>query len=197
MMLVLLFLAMAAWARRTSLIGPPEQTVFAGIAIFIVAIAYAACSASACRDCSFREASPWYTQVLLVPVLALAYPGMSRWNRLGRGLAIGAVARWTWVLFATWTIKLFPMYSGGGSAPMHLRDVWDWYAHRATARATSFSLTALAPAPVLYAGLAVSIALVAILSIAVIRSLESPPHWDSQALDFGLPETGPKRRAEK
>jgi hypothetical protein len=197
MMLVLLFLAMAAWARRTTLIGPAEQTVFAGIAIFIVAIAYATCSAFACRDCSFREASPWYTQVLLVPVLALAYLGMSRWNRLGRGLAIGAVALWTWVLFATWTIKLFPMYSGGGSAPMHLRDVWDWYAHRAKARATDLSLTALAPAPVLYAGLAVSIALVAILSIAVIRSLKSPPHWDSQALDFGLPETGPKRRAEK
>ena len=108
-----------------------------------------------------------------MPVLALAYLGMSRWYRLGRGLA--AVALWTWILFATWTIKLFPMYSGGGSAPLHLRDAWDWYAHRATARATDLSLTALAPAPVLYAGLAVSTALVAILSIAVIGSLKSPP----------------------
>ncbi len=196
-MLVLVFLAIAAWARRPTLIKPGEQTVFAGIAIFIVAIAYAACCAFACSNCSYREASPWYTQVLLVPVLTLAYLGMSRWNRLGRGLANGAVALWTWVLFATWTIKLFPMYSGGGAAPMHLRDVWDWYAHRAAARATDLSLTALAPAPVLYAGLGVSIALVATLSVALIRSLNSPFHWDSQALDLGLLETGPKRRAEK
>lgn len=174
MMLAVLLIAMAAWASRTALIGPPEPAVFAGIVIFIVAIAYAACSAFACLDCSFRQASPWYTQVLLVPVLALAYLGMSRWNRLGRGLAISAVVLSTWVLFATWTIKLFPMYSGGGSAPMHFGDVWDWYVHRATARATDLSLTALAPAPVLYAGLVVAIALVAILSIAVVRSLISP-----------------------
>lgn len=173
MILVLLFLAIAAWACRSTQIRPAEQTVFAGIAIFIVAIAYAACSAFACRDCSFREASPWYTQVLLVPLLALAYLGMSRWNRLGRGLAIGVVALWTWVLFATWTVKLFPMYSGAGSAPMHVRDVWDWYAHHATARATDLSLTAQAPAPVLYGGLLVSITLAAVLSIAVIRSLKS------------------------
>jgi hypothetical protein len=105
---------------------------------------------------------------------------MSRWNGVGRGLAIVAVALWTWVLFATWTIKLFPMYSGGGSAPMHLRDVWDWYAHRAAARAADLSLTALAPAPVLYAGLALSVALEAALSIAVVRSLKSPPDRDSQ-----------------
>jgi hypothetical protein len=173
MMLVLLALAMAAWARRTAQIGPAERSVFAGIATFIVAIAYAACSAFACRDCSFREASPWYSQVLLVPVFALAYLGMSRSSRFGRGLAIGAVALWTWVLFATWIIKLFPMYSGGGAAPMHVRDVWDWYAHRAAARATDLSLTALAPAPVLYAGLLGSVALAAVLSVAVIRGLIS------------------------
>jgi Predicted membrane protein (DUF2142) len=172
-MLVLLFLAVAAWARGTAQIRPAERTVFTGIAVFTVAIAYAACSAFACRDCSFREASPWYTQVLLAPVLALAYLGMSRWNRLGRALAIAAVALCTWVLFATWTIKLFPLYSGGGAAPMHVRDVWDWYAHHAAAHATDLSLTALAPAPVLYAGLLISVALAAVLSIAVIRGLKS------------------------
>ncbi len=174
--LFLLVLGMTAWASRRSLIRPAERTVFAGIAVFILAMAYAACSAFACRDCSFREASPWYTQVLLVPVLALAYLGMSRWRRVGVGIAISTVALWTWVLLATWIIKLFPMYSGGGSAPMHFSDVWDWYAYRATTEASAFSLTALAPAPVLYAGLLVSIGLAVTLSISVVSGIiESRP----------------------
>lgn len=169
--LVLLALAITAWVCRLTLIRPAEKAVFAGIAVYVLALAYAVCSTFACRECSFRQAGPWFTQVLLVPVLALAYLGMSRWSSIGVQLAIGTAVLWTWVLVATWTVKLFPMYSGGGSAPMHAGDLWEWYAHRAAARATAFSRTALAPAPVLYAGLLVSLVLTATLSIAVVGSL--------------------------
>jgi hypothetical protein len=63
---------------------------------------------------------------------------MSRWNRLGMALAACSVALWTWVFAATWAVKLFPMYSGAGTAPMRLHDVWQWYAHRAIASAGIF-----------------------------------------------------------
>ncbi len=53
-------------------------------------------------------------------------------------LAACSVALWTWVFAATWAVKLFPMYSGAGTAPMRLHDVWQWYAHRAIASAGIF-----------------------------------------------------------
>jgi hypothetical protein len=172
--LVLLALAVAAWAARAKSIGPAEKAVFAGIAVYVLAMAYAVCSAFACEACSFRQASPWYAQVLLVPVLALAWLGMARWGRIGAGLAMGTVALWTWILVATWVVKLFPMYSGAGPAPMHAGDLWNWYAHRAAANATAFSQTVLVPAPVLYIGLLLSLGLTVTLSIAVARGLGGP-----------------------
>jgi hypothetical protein len=165
--LVLLALALAGWAVRWYQTGPAERIVFAGIGMFTVAVAYAACSSFACRSCGFRGASPWYTQVLLAPVLVLAFVGLSRWNRIGMVAAIGNVALWTWVLAATWAVKLFPMYSGAGASPMRFHDVWEWYTHQAAGRAADLSMTALAPALVLYAGLLVAIATAASLSVAV------------------------------
>jgi hypothetical protein len=68
-------------------------------------------------------------------------------------------------------VKLFPMYSGGGSAAMRARDVWNWYAHSAAAHSRDLSLSALTPAAWLYAGLLVSITLTVVLSTLLIRAL--------------------------
>jgi hypothetical protein len=104
-------------------------------------------------------------------VLALLLLAMSRWKRFGRVLGACTIAIWAWVLVATWTVKLFPMYSGGGTAPMRLVDVWNWYVHGAAAHTRDFSLLALAPAPVLYAGLIVSLTVSIGLSAAIIRDV--------------------------
>jgi hypothetical protein len=177
--LALLFLALAAWAFRRHAIQPAEQIVLAAIVLFSFAVAYASCASFAHTSGESAGASPWYTQVLLAPVIALGYLGMSRWQRLGSVLAGCTVAIWTWVLIATWTIKLFPMYSGAGASPMRLHDIWDWYVHSAAAHMHDLSLLALAPAPLLYAGLVVSVTLSILLSAAVIRGLASPPKRDS------------------
>lgn len=169
--LVLLFLALAAWVLSRRAIPPAEQVVFAAIVLFSAAVAYASCASFAHANGDVPGASPWYTQVLLAPALALAYLGMSRWKAFGRVLAGCTVAIWTWVLIATGTIKLFPMYSGGGASPMRLHDVWNWYMHKAAAHMHDLSLLALAPASLLYAGLLVSLVLSVLLSAAVIRSL--------------------------
>jgi hypothetical protein len=76
---------------------------------------------------------------------------------------------------ATWTVKLFPMYSGGGAAPMRMHDVWNWYAHDAAAHTRNLSLLAPGPAPWLYAGLFVCVTLGVLLSAAIIRGLVSRP----------------------
>ncbi len=116
-------------------------------------------------------ASPWYTQVLLAPTLALAYLGMSRWRRAGRAVAAATIAIWTWILIATWTIKLFPMYAGAGAVPMRVHELWNWYRNEAWSHAHDLSLTALAPAPLLYAGMMLSIILGILISAAVIRDI--------------------------
>src|ERR1039457_1030661 len=105
--LALLLLALAAWGLRTRVIQPAERIVFTAIVLFSVAVAYASCASFADRNGDVAGASPWYTQVLLAPVIALAYLGLSRWRRFGPLLADCTIAIWTWVLVATWTVKLF------------------------------------------------------------------------------------------
>jgi hypothetical protein len=171
--LALLFLALAAWGLSGRLIQPAEQIAFAAVIVFSLAVAYASCASFAHTNGGVPGASPWYTQVLLAPVVALAYLGMSRWKGFGPVLAGCTVAIWTWVLVATWTVKLFPLYSGAGAAPMRIPDVWHWYVHMAAAHMHDLSLLALAPASLLYAGLLVSLTLTILLSAAVIRDLIS------------------------
>lgn len=169
--LALLLAAVAAWGFRTRVIPPAERIMFAAIVLFSVAVAYASCASFADRNGGVAGASPWYTQVLLAPVMALAYLGMSRWKGFGTVLAACTVAIWTWVIMATWTVKLFPMYSGAGDSPMRMHDVWNWYVHGAAAHTRDLSLLALGSAPLLYAGLVVSLALAIVLSAALIRGL--------------------------
>jgi hypothetical protein len=176
--LLFLILALLAWAVFRRAIRPAEQITFAAIVLFSVAVGYASCASFAHTNGDVAGASPWYTQVLLAPVIALAYLGMSRWKRFGSVLAGCTVAIWSWVLIATWTVKLFPMYSGAGAAPMRIHDVWNWYVHGAAAHMRDLSLVALAPTPVLYIGLLASLMLSILLSAAVIRGLTRSPNRD-------------------
>ena len=170
-MLGLVALGMAAWCGRRRTIQPAERAVFAGILLFSVAVAYACCAAFVFRHGSEAGAPPWYTQVLLAPVLVLVCLGLSRWKRMGAAVAAVNLTLWAWVLVATWAFKLFPLYSGNGSAAIRARDVWNWYAHNAAAHARDLSLTAMAPAPWLYAGLLVSVTLTVALGALLVRAL--------------------------
>ena len=179
MVLALLLVALAAWGLHRREIQPAERIVFAAVVLFSIAVAYASCASFADKNGDVPGASPWYAQVLLMPVMALAYLGMSRWKRFGSVLAACTSAIWTWVLIATWAVKLFPMYSGGGAAPMRVHDVWNWYVHSAAAHTRDLSLLALAPAPALYIGLLISSTLSILLSAAIIRDLISSRNRES------------------
>ncbi len=170
--LALLFLALAVWAARRRAIRPAEQITFAAIAIFSIAVAYHTAAAFAHMKGDSPGASPWYTQVLLAPVLVLAYLGMSRAERFGRILAACTLALWTWILFATWTIKLFPMYSGAGAYPMRFREIVNWYAHGAAAHLHDLSLLALAPPTFLYLFLLLSLAITLVLAVRLTSQIK-------------------------
>jgi hypothetical protein len=65
------------------------------------------------------------------------------------------------------------MYSGGGTAPMRLRDVWEWYLPMSPAHMRDLSLLALAPGSLLYAGMVISVLLGISLSVVVIRRIHA------------------------
>ncbi len=169
--LALLAVALILWAAKKSAIRPAEHIVFITIAFFCIAVAYASCASFAHTKGDSPGASPWYTQVLLAPVVILAYLGMSRSARLGAVLAAATTMIWGWVLIASWAFKLFPMYAAGDTSPMRFHEVWNWYVNAAGGRLHDLSLIALAPGPLLYAGLVLSIALTIGLAVIVIRGV--------------------------
>jgi hypothetical protein len=169
--LALLLLAIVFWTVERSAIRPAERIVFITIVFFCVAVAYATCASFANTKGDSPGASPWYTQILLAPVVMLAYLGMSRWNRFGTMLAAFTIVIWAWVLIASWALKLFPMYAAGDTAPMRFHEAWNWYLHAAGAHMRDLSLVALVPAPLLYAGLLLSIVLTITLAAGLIRAL--------------------------
>jgi hypothetical protein len=154
----LLLAALGAWVLRRRAIRAPELATFGSVVIFSIAVAYHSAAEFAHTNGNTPGASPWYTQAVLAPVFVLAYLGLSRWRRFGPILSASIMAIWTWILIATWTIKLFPLYSGAGAAPMHIRDIVRWYTHDAAAHMSDLSLLALAPAPLLYSLMLLSIA---------------------------------------
>jgi hypothetical protein len=169
--LALLAIAWVCWALRRRAIQPAERAIAAGVALFSAAVAFACCAAFAHTRGVAIAASPWYPQLLLVPVIAIAWLGLSRWGRWGIVTAVATITLWTWVLVATWTVKLFPMYSGAGAEPMRIHDVWNWYLHQAAPHARDLRLLAMAPAEWLYAGMIVCVGLALLLCASNLRSL--------------------------
>jgi hypothetical protein len=167
-----LALAMAAWFWRRRAIRSAEWTVMAASALFLAGVAYEGCAMVANHPGQLVPGpNPWYTQVLLAPLMALAYLGLSGWKRAGRVLAGAIVTLWAWILVATWMLKLFPMYASGLSSSMRARDAWNWWTHDTAAHARNLSETALAPAGWLYAALALALALTAAVWGLVMRAL--------------------------
>jgi len=169
--LALLFLAIIFWALERRAIRPSERIVFITIVFFSLAVAYASCATFAHNKGDSPGAGPWYTQVLLAPVVMLAYLGMCRSKCFGVPLATATMVVWGWVLIAGWAVKLFPMYAAGDTAPMRFYQVWNWYMHAAGDHMNDLSLLALAPAPLLYAGLIFSIILTIVVAATIIRGL--------------------------
>jgi hypothetical protein len=171
-LLALLAVGMVAWIWHRRAARSAEWTIFAAVVVFLAAVVYEGCAMVADRpDQAVAGPSPWYTQVLLAPVVALAYLGLARWKRVGRVLAGVTITLWAWILVATWTLKLFPMYSGGGSSAVRVREVWAWWTHDAAAHARVLSVTSLAPAAWLYAGLAVALVITVGVWGLVMRAL--------------------------
>jgi hypothetical protein len=124
-MLLLVAVAVVLYfARAKSQIA--EWTIVAASFLFWIALLVVTVTFYAASNHTVTVATPWYAQVLLVPVMLLAFLGISRTLRWGRILAPLFVLLWGYVLIATYLIKLLPLY-GGFPASGRIRDLAAWY----------------------------------------------------------------------
>lgn len=87
-----------------------EWIIIGYVCLYCAALAYDSAINSVVSHSN--SPSPWYTQVLLVPMLALALLGASRKPRIGRGVAALLALLFGYVIVATYWAKLIPLYSG-------------------------------------------------------------------------------------
>jgi hypothetical protein len=71
--------------------------------------------------------SPWFIQPVYAAVVCLAVSGWSAAGRLGRALAAAAIWLWSYVICATYWLKLIPLYAGYPSAQAQPARLFRWY----------------------------------------------------------------------
>jgi hypothetical protein len=167
MLLVLAAGLVLAIRKRTA----AKTTVAGTAAVFGCAILYVTASDFVFRHGESAGASPWYLEVLLPPVLGLAFAGMSRAGRLGSALAAAAVLLWGYVSMAGYLVKLLPLYGGYQQGRMTLRQAFGWYSSDRGRMSDMLSTVSLAPPWLLYLETAVVCALAMAAMALLVRNL--------------------------
>jgi hypothetical protein len=80
--------------------------------LFILALAYSAATNYVASHDKVASPRAWYTQVLLVPILALTLLGISRSPKAGRVAAATLILIFGYILVTTYWVKLMPLYGG-------------------------------------------------------------------------------------
>ncbi len=112
--LLLCLLAGACWLLTRGQAARPsaEWLVAAGLGVFFAALLYANSLFVAHGSANPHVSTPWYAQPLAAPCACLACLGMSRVPRAGRWLAPALAALCTYLICATYFLKLIPLYAG-------------------------------------------------------------------------------------
>ena len=140
-----------------------EWATFGAIAVFGAAVIYVVGNDVIFLHGASAGASPWYTEPLLAPLLAIALSGMSRTRRFGRPVAIAVCLLWMYISIATYVAKLIPLYGGYPGGRSTLREILRWYASHGADLTSMLSTLSLAPPSMIYmetvavAGLAIDL----------------------------------------
>jgi hypothetical protein len=135
---------------RVETLNPAERVVLGGVFFFTVALVYATAQEFVFRKGTSAGASVWYTQPLLVPVTCMVLAGFARAGAYGKWLLATMLIVWTYVICATYWIKLIPLYSGYEGQKAGVLYLLRWYRGTASAGRDRLSNVALLPATVIY-----------------------------------------------
>ena len=145
-----------------------EWITFSYCALFVIALGYATVASNVYTHGVAGGPSPWYSQVLLAPLMGLALLGASRWPRLGRFVTVALVLMFGYVLAATYFVKLIPLY-GGYAERTSLAGLAGLYGYQRGALAANLDAVALSPWGIIFALATVAVVLVGAQQIMLIR----------------------------
>lgn len=103
-------IALVLWMRGRHNAAEAITVVFC--CLFLAALGYDSVVAFISSAGTARGPSPWYSQILLAPMLGLALLGCSRAAALGKAIAMVLVSVSAYMLTATYLFKLIPYYAG-------------------------------------------------------------------------------------
>jgi hypothetical protein len=148
-----------------------EWAVLGAAAVFGAAVIYVVGNDVILLHGASAGASPWYTEPLLAPLLAIALLGMSRTPRFGRPVAVGVCLLWMYISIATYFAKLIPLYGGYAGGRSTPRELLHWYASRGADLTSMLSTVSLAPPVAIYLECAVVTGLAVTLGVRLARAL--------------------------
>ncbi|HEV2689044.1 MAG TPA: hypothetical protein VGV35_10825 [Bryobacteraceae bacterium] len=145
-----------------------EWTIVAAAVLFWFALLAATITFYAGSKHAAIGAVPWYMQVLLVPVMLLVFLGLTRARRFGRILAPLIVVLWSYVLIATYLIKLVPLYGGFPVSRRIWRELPGLYCDRWGQLNTMLRTVCPASAAVLWIFIGTAVVLSAVLCVRLV-----------------------------
>jgi hypothetical protein len=119
-------------------------------------------------------AVPWYMQVLLPPVMILVFLSLSRAGTIGRYVSMATLLIWSYLICATYLVKLIPQYGGFTQPRAHLSDLYSWYVHAASERNAVMSTMLLTPPWWIYMMTCATVALCVFICIRLLWHFRSP-----------------------
>lgn len=138
--------------------------------LFVAALGYSAAVSFIYTAGTAMGPSPWYPQVILAPMLGLAFLGCSRSRRLGRAAAATLVGLFGYVLMATYIAKLIPLY-GGYEGRTSLASLIGLYSRQLPFLMDNLSSVSLAPASALLSLTGIVAILAVVQMTLLIRSI--------------------------
>ena len=114
---ILLALAAAAallylWTARKALPPAGERILIAAWVTFSLVLAYSSSILYLRFGHDVFGGTPWYTPAIFPAAYLLLVCGLERGGSLGRAILAAMLAGWTYVIAATWWVKLIPLYGG-------------------------------------------------------------------------------------
>jgi hypothetical protein len=160
--------ALLLWARTRHGAAEWITAVFSGL--FILALAYDTAINYVASHHEAASPGAWYIQVLLAPMLLLAFLGTSRSCNAGKAVAISMVLLSGYILATTYWVKLAPLY-GGFEGRTSLLSVITLYRERLPLLIHRLDEVCLAPAPIILCLSGIVSVLAAVQQAILVRRL--------------------------
>ena len=132
--LLLILLSMVLWALDTSTRSCSKGELLTGLSClsFLPVLAYSCAVLFAFSGNSASYIAPWYTQAIAAPVACLTASGFYHHGRPGRYLGAVLCISFSYLSWATYILKLVPLYAGYPRSGASLRMLCRWYLDKQT-----------------------------------------------------------------